>query len=211
VDDDADGLIDALDPECLGACDDSEESFSSGSVISANCRRDCAFDRNSGAGNDRCDRDLRCDELSPGESLGCESAPDIIASPACLESSTAQPAACLDSCVPLAPNGCDCFGCCELPARSGNYVWIGAGTAPLEGCSADRLEDALACPPCTPVDGCNNPCEECETCIGGSGPSPDCEAPDEPRCGASTPQCGAGAVCPSGRYCVTGCCIIVPT
>jgi hypothetical protein len=211
MDDDGDGVIDALDPECLGACDDSESSFSNGTTVSGTCRLDCAFDRNSGAGNDRCERDLRCDELSPGASAGCEADPDSVGSDACLEASTTQPETCLARCEPLTPNGCDCFGCCELPARSGNYVWIGAGTTAVDGCRVDRLGDALSCPPCTPVEACRNPCEDCESCVGGVGPSADCAMPETPQCGADTPHCGPGASCPRERYCVTGCCIVVPT
>nr|MDQ2647704.1 hypothetical protein [Myxococcota bacterium] len=58
-DDDGDQLIDALDPDCLGPCDDDEQALSSGTVA-ANCRLDCAFDRNAGLGNDRCDWNQRC-------------------------------------------------------------------------------------------------------------------------------------------------------
>jgi hypothetical protein len=211
TDDDADGRIDALDPECLGPCDDSEASLSSGTPASDNCRLDCAFDRDSGGGNDRCLRDLRCDELSPGASAGCEADPDSVGVDICLESSITQPESCRLSCEPLTPNGCDCFGCCELPARSGNYVWIGAGSTPMEGCRVDRLGDALACPPCTPVEACGNGCDDCESCVGGVGPSSECATPETPQCGADTPHCGPGATCPRDRYCVTGCCIIVPT
>jgi len=207
-DDDGDQLIDALDPECLGPCDDDEGTLSSGTVA-ANCRLDCLFDRNAGAGNDRCDWDQRCDELSPGTSAGCASTPATLADPRCAQTSAAQPDRCIESCLPLTPNGCDCFGCCELPARSGNFVWIGV-TGSGSACTADAADDPARCPPCTPVPACRNSCDECEACVGGGVPSSTCAAPGRPVCGPGAMPCGTGATCPSDRYCVTGCCIIVP-
>src|SRR5690606_33601147 len=57
LDDDGDGLIDSLDPDCLGPCDDDELGLSSGMIMTQNatCRLDCYFDADSGSGNDQCD------------------------------------------------------------------------------------------------------------------------------------------------------------
>jgi hypothetical protein len=209
-DDDGDSLSDALDPECLGPCDDSEEVFASPSPGGTSCRLDCAFDRDAGLGNDRCDWDLRCDPHSPGSGISCESTAETLAAASCVETASTQPEACVDACAPLTPNGCDCFGCCELPARSGRFVWIGS-TDSANACSGERLDDPVSCPPCTPVPACENSCDVCEVCVGGAGASSACAAPDEPACGSGTPPCGPGAACPSNRYCVTGCCIVVPS
>jgi hypothetical protein len=209
-DDDGDQRSDALDPDCLGPCDDDEATLSPGTVA-ANCRLDCTFDRNAGLGNDRCDWDQRCDELSPGASMGCASSADTLDDPSCAELNETQSDRCLESCLPLTPNGCDCFGCCELPARSGSFVWIGAPSSGGQACSVENAEDPELCPPCTPVTACQNPCEECEACVGGGAPSASCASPDQPVCGPGVTVCASGAACPADRYCVTGCCIIVPS
>ena len=49
VDDDNDGLVDALDPDCWGACDDSEVTWGHRMVCS---NESCYFDRDCGFGND---------------------------------------------------------------------------------------------------------------------------------------------------------------
>jgi hypothetical protein len=72
IDNDRDGLIDLYDPDCLGPCDDSEDSLAPqlpGSDL--RCSQDCFFDSNSGMGDDKCEWDLQCDPQSPGEPVGC--------------------------------------------------------------------------------------------------------------------------------------------
>ncbi len=49
LDDDGDGLMDALDPDCWGACDDSEVTW--GHAMSCS-NQSCYFDRDCGLGND---------------------------------------------------------------------------------------------------------------------------------------------------------------
>jgi hypothetical protein len=214
ADDDGDGLIDALDPECLGPCDDDEAGLSSGlsGNTSNTCRQDCYFDSDEGAGNDQCLWSQACDPLSvaPDYPPSGESRCEYVAGAdpmgvACATARKTQSDTCLERCLPLVPNGCDCFGCCELPARSGSYHYIGRGTG-AEGCQLDQLDDLEACPPCTPVPSCNNPCERCEACVGGS-PEADCEP--EAACDADHEPCPDGH-CGIGQYCVTGCCILAP-
>lgn len=213
-DDDGDGLIDALDPECLGPCDNDEAGLSSGlsGNTSNTCRQDCYFDSDDGAGNDQCLWSQACDERSvapdypPSGEARCAyvegAAPMGVACEAALQT---QSDTCLERCLPLVPNGCDCFGCCELPARSGNSYYIGRA-AGADGCQLDRLDDPAVCPPCTQVPGCKNPCERCEACVGGS-PEDDCDP--AAACEADNPPCPDGR-CGVGRYCVTGCCILAP-
>jgi hypothetical protein len=210
-DDDGDGLVDALDPECLGPCDNDELGLSSG--ISGNtsnaCRQDCYFDSDSGLGNDECLWSHACDEHSiapdypPSGEARCEYM--VGATPmgvVCSAAQAAQPTTCLDVCLPLVPNGCDCFGCCELPARSNSYHFIGSPS----GCGLDQLDDPIACPPCTPVRSCLNTCERCEACVGGS-PESDCEP--EAACKPGHVACPEGK-CGVGQYCITGCCVNAP-
>jgi hypothetical protein len=214
-DDDADGLIDANDPDCLGPCDDSERDLYSGTStnVTGNCRTDCYFDRNAGAGDDSCSWSHRCDPLSRAPSFfptGSAMCGFDESEPSC-SPSAAEINACARNCVPLTPNGCDCFGCCELPAHSDNYVWLGSESPDGVRCELESSMDPSLCRPCTPVPTCQNPCDECELCIGKP------ELPDS--CGGS-PACPPGVTscdprtlsgCGALEYCITGCCVPLPT
>lgn len=212
TDNDGDGRADALDTGCLGPCDDDELGLSTGIANNgAACRQDCFFDGDAGPGNDKCDWSHQCDPLSvaprypPSGEKRCAYEP----TPAglnCAELSREQPAGCIESCLPLVPNGCDCFGCCELPARSGQYHYVGAGRGSL-GCRLEALDDPEACPPCTPVEGCFNDCAACEACVG-TGPDASCN--EAASCAPEQSACGKEVGCALGYYCVTGCCVLVP-
>lgn len=244
VDDDNDGLVDSEDPDCLGPCDNTEDSYSSGIAggNEAPCKMDCYFDQDTG-NNDGCYWSHRCDPLSvspnypPAWSATCAyDAQANIAGTAksCAELSTAQSAECGSYCGPLTPNGCDCFGCCELPAASGKFVYLGSEVNKQPTCDKDSVGDPTKCHPCTPVPGCYNECGECELCLGkdtlpahcnpggggaggsggaasggsagqgGSGGSGQC-ASDVQACGLP----GQGP-CADSYYCVTGCCVRAP-
>jgi hypothetical protein len=218
ADNDSDGVIDALDPECLGPCDNSEDSYF-GRIPGQNtvgCRQDCYFDKNAGAGNDRCTWSHTCDpgsvapDFPPSGDASCaydESAK--VQGRSCEDLRASQPETCLGTCLPLTPNGCDCFGCCELPARSGNFVWLGsdAGATENGSCDHEHLADPEACAPCTPVRSCFNTCQGCEVCAGETAPAEACAAT---ACDAGIEACGALAACPATFYCVTGCCVPAP-
>jgi hypothetical protein len=217
IDDDGDGQIDALDPDCLGACDNSEDSYF-GNIPGQNntaCRQDCYFDQDSGSGNDGCDWTHSCDPLSlppnyppSGDARCAYDAATMLQSQSCEGLSAAPPQACLDYCLPLTPNGCDCFGCCELPARSNRFVWIGSTRDGAGSCDAASVDDPTACRPCNPVKSCFNVCAPCETCVGTVAPDPSCTGGG--TCSVGIGPCAAGATCPADAYCVTGCCIGVP-
>jgi hypothetical protein len=215
MDNEGDGLIDAADPECLGPCDDDEAGFSTGLSMSggAPCRQDCYFDGDSGSGNDMCEWNQQCDPLSvapdyppSGEARCAFGTQDSGKEVDCAALTTSQPRGCLDECLPLVPNGCDCFGCCELPSRSGEFHFIGRGRGSA-GCILSALDDAAACPPCTPVQSCFNECADCETCVGQAEPDPSCERPAACQ---DREACSADAPCDIGDYCVTGCCVPPP-
>ena len=128
-------------------------------------------------------------------------------------------------CKRATPNGCDCFGCCAIP--SGNIIH---NVILLGGCTIDKLDDPVACPPCTQQTSCINVCEKCEICIGKptipsdcaynpNNPPPDAGVPDgavydpEPYCEEGLTSCGPGGDvpadrCPPGLYCITGCCVL---
>jgi hypothetical protein len=227
IDNDGDGKVDLFDPECVGPTDNDESSFATG--ISGDnmdpCRQDCFFDGNSGAGDDKCDWQLKCDPMSTNSR--CPYDQDYATSHA-MECSTSmsQSQTCITNCRKFVPNGCDCFGCCAIP---GGPTIILAAT-----CTAAAFNDPVKCPRCTQVTQCNNPCDRCELCLGkttvpadcvpgttdggtpADGGTPDggpggwvCNDSDFPiTCGpgGSVPANG----CPAGLGCLIGCCQPVP-
>lgn len=165
VDNDGDNRIDQLDPECLGACDDSEDSYFSAMLgqKDGNCKLDCYFDGDNGSGNDDCHWSHRCDPLSVSPNFAPSGDSQCAYDPAasspgtdrsCAELVAAQSEACLGSCLPATPSGCDCFGCCELPHGSHQYVWLGSAIDGIGTCDSTSLSDPSRCRPCTPVAGC---------------------------------------------------------
>jgi hypothetical protein len=209
IDNDNDGQMDAWDVECVGPLDNDEGSFATGipGDNSDPCKQDCFFDGDSGSGNDGCLWELKCDPLSPG-------APDCPFDPDYNNCPDMQSQKCIDNCAEYTPNGCDCFGCCEVQLPDMTTITIKLGP----GCDVEHATDPAVCKPCTQTTTCNNECEECEYCLGktelppecdsgsggagGSGGSGNC-APDEIPCSPEVP-------CPGGLYCLTGCCIDVP-
>lgn len=228
IDNDMDGLVDDEDPDCLGPCDNNEGGFDleipGGSP--PNCSRDCYFDQDDGAGNDDCAWDFRCDPLSPG----IDRCSFVTPTPMGADCPATQSTMCADVCAPLVPNGCDCFGCCNLPAGGDRYVYIGTTNAAGEGtCSLDVATDDTLCHPCTPVDACLNTCGTCELCLGrtelppecfppvdvDAGPEPDGgwdggapPPPPPPTCDDGRQACGVDGLdpCPADYFCITGCC-----
>ena len=232
-DNDGDGLIDYQDPDCLGPCDNTEDSFYPDlpGMSGQNCDLDCFWDQGQGH-DENCYWDHHCDPFAdtmnttvhPQTGCGWDSAmsgpvADQIFPPSpltCDEMFNAQPQTCIDQCLPLAPNGCDCFGCCELQNGSGVTVWLGStddatnnGSCTIEDLGTPNFLDE--CHPCVQVPGCNNPCDTCELCIGKYVLPPEC-SPDE-QCDSGVQPCGLADQdpCPSGQYCITGCCVEVPS
>lgn len=250
VDNDMDGLLDSQDPDCLGPCDNTETGYYGGIPGQSGpaCVVDCYFDQDSGAGNDDCHWNHQCDPFSvapgyypePESGAQCEYDPNANTSGTsgtCAELSAAQSQACLDYCLPLTPNGCDCFGCCELPAGTGKFVWLGSENPKDVGsCTEAGVNDPDKCHPCTPVPGCYNDCGKCEVCIGKPIVDPDCLPPSSSSSsgsggggqggngsggsGGGSQQCPDGVQacgqigqdpCPIDYYCITGCCQKVPS
>jgi len=215
-DDDQDGLVDAADPDCLGPCHNAEDTYY-GSIPGqngGNCSKDCYFDQDSGGGNDDCAWDQRCDSLEP-DPVRCAYDPTIgVGTPpgTCDEALASQSEQCQSTCLPLVPNGCDCFGCCTIVGAP-TPVWLGSERDGLGSCTRDTLADPESCRPCTPVTACLNPCDTCELCVGKTELEAGCdEATEEPpqRCPTGAQACGlAGqSPCPLDHYCITGCCVL---
>jgi hypothetical protein len=202
LDDDGDGLIDAIDPDCTTPYDVDEHLFRGAPGDFETCRRDCQFDSNTGQGDDRCDWPLGCDPLMPMPRCGSPSSPNC---------SVAVTQGCRDFCLPRTPNGCDCFGCCEVDvAGARRTVLISEGI----DCSSDTLADPTRCPSCTQNTDCLNPCLPNEVCFAGAAPLGGPLVEIVPRCPQGQIACGAGAMppclCPPDTYCVTGCCVPFP-
>ena len=229
MDDDADGLIDSDDPDCLGPCDRTEDLYHLGipGGDGATCNIDCYYDDDSGSGNDGCTWNSHCDPLEPD--ARCDYEPGRTR-----DCPAEQPALCESICAPITPNGCDCFGCCETTPGSGRYIFLGSLNASgIPTCTSETLDDDAFCHQCTPVDSCLNTCGECELCFGRDTLPPECFPPPPtpdggfvypdgavydggsydggtppPRCPADRQACGlpGDPECPAGAFCITGCC-----
>jgi hypothetical protein len=220
IDNDGDGLIDSLDPECTGMIDDDESGF--GTAIpgdNSDCKEDCFFDGDSGGGSIKCEWKIQCDPLNPGpiahDKTSCAYDPSIADDPEC-DPDYPQPQSCLDWCLPITPNGCDCFGCCQ--------VIVGGVTKIIklnDHCTEETFNDPLSCPPCTQVTSCLNECGPCEICIGKPAPDPSCFPTDDAgvpidggvpsMCDPGVIECPTGVECPPGYWCSDGCCVEWPS
>ncbi len=200
-DDDGDGEIDGLDPECTGPFDDDEESFATG-IPGGNMDfcHDCFWDNNSGD-DEGCQYHSDC-RLGLTPTTGGESS--------CFDCEVSD--ACIDNCVVRTPSGCDCFGCCEVTVGGDATVTV----LLEESCATKHAEDPERCPPCVQHETCRNECGECELCPGrkakdlpdsckrGGGAQPDnaCEEGEQ--------VCDNDNPCPPDLWCQLGCCEFIP-
>jgi hypothetical protein len=195
IDDDGDGTLDGFDVECTGAIDDDESTFATG--IPGDNRdpkwQDCFFDGNSGGGDDGCRYPTEC--LTGELSLSDE---------AC-----AVTQSCRDNCQPRTPNGCDCFGCCAIALPGGGRTDV----LLVETCSAEKIGDVDACPPCVPSPECAEPPVDPNPGDPDAG-NPDPNDPgtpdaDDPNsCGDRT-ACEEASDCQIGEFCAQGCCLVI--
>ncbi len=214
VDNDNDCDVDAADTNCFGPCSDNEEGLDGGipGQDNAPCKHDCYFDNNSGTGNDDCFWNHECDPLEPSAPT-CEYDPNANTpgtNQSCAELSQSQSNTCDTICGPLVPNGCDCFGCCDVALPGGGEVTIFLGSVDAGGdpsCTIDVVDDPLLCHPCTQVPACLNSCDGCEICFGQQDPPPGCGG--NQQCEPGQDPCGQPGQdpCGPGGFCLTGCCV----
>lgn len=187
-DNDGDGMPDGFDSECTGPYDDYEDSFRVNDVNEGNPNcADCFYDDNPGF-DDGCKVSSHCSvDGMPSNGGGCGTC-------------TAEPM-CINSCVPRTPNGCDCFGCCE--------VSHGGVTVPIRlvsSCTVEKIADEKACPRCVLAKDCMNPCENCEICPGKTLAELPTWCGGENTCSTGTP-CDGPNNCQLSEYCSQGCCV----
>jgi hypothetical protein len=94
-------------------------------------------------------------------------------------------------------------------------IWMGSlDDANNPTCDLAHAADPTRCKPCTQVNGCLNPCDSCELCVGKRALPVGCE-----QGGCTTPVCPTGLTpcgtpclpaCPTGEICITGCCAPIP-
>jgi len=218
-DNDGDGLVDGFDPECTGPYDNDEGSLATGIPGDNKDQfQDCFFDGNSGGGGGDCKIHFSC--ILDRESQECA---DAFTGQRTLESEEAK---CESLCEPRTPNGCDCFGCCEIytSATESTFVFL------ENACEVEIGADGHAsiggdCRSCTPSAICGNECGECELCPGRGLDLPDSCAVDPPDAGAPSdagappvqyqcfdgagnpqPTCTLDSPCAAGQFCANGCC-----
>jgi hypothetical protein len=215
IDNDGDGLIDVADPSCWGPCDNNEEGWKGeipGQQDNPTCERmACYWDGNSGHGESKCLWSHACDPLEP---MGCEYDPNAhFPEPQvnnCGSLFAEQPEGCEEYCGPYTPNGCDCFGCCEVHV-GGSVHTVYVGTEDRGGggtCNVSTADDSDKCHPCTPVEACFKACnpDDCQICIGQTEIPEGC---DEAKCPDGVQSCNpqnGHADCPETWSCITGCC-----
>jgi hypothetical protein len=205
VDNDHDGRIDGEDIECTGAIDDDESSFETGIPGDNQDKtwQDCFFDGNSGGGDDKCAYPTCC-LFPPG--VDCPSDFEVPNFDRDTDCTVTQE--CIDNCGPLAPPGCDCFGCCTICNDMGCFdVITHPEVAP--NCTAAVAHDETLCPRCVQNDDCGGgDCVslECVLCPGETEEDlpPECTAPE---CPSGVTPCTSNEDCTADQYCSAGCCI----
>ena len=214
-DNDGDNDIDTADVDCWGPCDNNEEGWAGEIPGQDNspCKHDCYWDYNSGSGNDDCYWSHKCDPLEPSLPK-CEYKPQAGipgTTKSCSQLQAEQSQECLDYCAPLSPNGCDCFGCCEVQTSMGTEtIFVGTEDSGGNGtCNETTIEDPELCERCTQVASCLNPCEpqNCELCFGETELPKGCK---EAGCDPGVESCQINANCPEFYFCLTGCCVPQP-
>lgn len=197
IDDDEDGDIDGFDIHCISAIDDDEESFATG-ISGDNMDmtwQDCFFDGNSGAGDDGCRYHYCCLLDDPCPNGGFDPVADCEITQECV-----------DNCAPLAPPGCDCFGCCTICNRDGVCQDVVTNPAVAPECTTDANNNPINCPACTLSTECGTPCTPmgCSICPGQDLP-PECM---DQECPNDLTSCESNADCTAGnQFCSNGCCI----
>ena len=253
VDNDTDGYTDGFDPQCSGPLDRLEGSFETG-IPGDNMDatyQDCFFDGDSGGGNDGCSTHVCCllqaggstpnanDDITACMALAPESNYNKYDRNKCYQpfGNTPVPTKCTMNCGPLAPPGCDCFGCCTVcdaggcrdvvlnPAVSPNCTQDtisnngpdgqdNTGDEPCKRCTktANCGSNTCASPTCTDVSNpaCCTPCPgQCSdpTNLSTCNPPLPAQCNNMTACPSGYQECAPDGTCPAGTYCQQNCCV----
>jgi len=206
-DDDRDGLIDGADPECTSAIDDDEGTFGTGGAKSPlNECEDCFWDGNDSADDDGCMYPGPCRRDGPSVMPG----PPAMTPAGMMKCRSCDVAPrCVDTCRGRTPNGCDCFGCCQITGEDGVPVNVVLG----DECAVKHVGNDGKCPRCVPNPECFNPCGPCELCFGKTAEQVAAECADAGAgaagaCDDGYEFCSGDSACADGYYCVLGCCMV---
>jgi len=149
IDNDSDGHIDLEDSDCSSPYQNDEQPYAShwGDHRYDDCQG-CFFSTLPGSAEDGCRVPFSC--VTSGVASG--------AGGSCSHCTASQD--CQNFCLPLVPNGCDCFGCCAVHVAPGQVQLV------LVDTDCDPNGDLRACKTCVLSTTCVNPCEGCEVCPG---------------------------------------------
>lgn len=213
IDNDMDGLTDALDPECVSPYDDDEHSFATGipgDNMGSMAAVECFFDGDSGRGNDsRCVVPNGCD---------CRGCCDVDVNRDGVRERVYIRAEGCRTTMSTTTVGAE-GGPCE-PSRDGGTGRCNSGLYCVR--SSNGTSFCSSCPPCMfamTADCTVNECKSGERCVGDPPPPPPPDGgvdastspPDggTPRCPAGVTPCLQHSDCSSlgsSYFCITGCC-----
>jgi len=215
IDDDNDGALDSSDIECTTPYDNDEGTFATG-IPGDNAdpsRMDCFFDGNSGSGDDNCSVHVCC-TLGVTTQAQCPISPGTFDPTVCPPpiGSGSLPATCVSFCAPLAPLGCDCFGCCTICDPASNQcadIMVHPMVSP--GCNGSTLLDPQVCKQCTKIPSCSQgDCggSTCRLCAGQTVDDLPGVCGSQPGCPTALEGCPDGT-CTGQSYCdeTSDCCI----
>lgn len=218
LDNDGDDLFDAEEGNaiCLNQCDNQESNENLSTNVPGeggeNCTADCYFDVGGGISDNEAAWNYVCDIEVPMQNCSWQDRDyDRICAPFFDEEGIPVAFVPEDNfCEAITPNGCDCFGCCDIFGIEG-FVFLGTEDGDFGGnCT---LETPEYCGSCTIQQECFNEVGECELGIGMTVDDLPEHCQAELRCpDQEVPlPCGAegDALCPVNHYCITGCCVEV--
>ena len=222
VDNDGDCRIDSADDQCLGPCDNNENSFYGGIPGQNNspCKMDCYFDQDTGSGNDDCywSHEVRPArgraELSArGRRSARTTRTPTSRAPAtsCAQafSQRSRRSAC-DYCGPLDAQRLRLLRLLRDPGRADHGLARLGGRQRRRHARLDNVDDPTLCKPCTQVPACLNTCDTLRDLRRQADPPPDVTSGNNARRAIRPAACRGKPPARSAISCVTGCCQPVP-
>ena len=201
--------------DCFGCCDIISETACTNI---SDCGTSCTAD------ND-CDPYYECGEVACGTDSDCPTGGSCQGSPVAGACEVTTGTSCFidehcpddESCIGATTGTCDVGMCTDSGTcdtfrgvcRHMVYLGSAVGTSANDQwtCSYDVIDDSSLCRPCNQVEGCMNPCGDCELCFGQTQLPPGC---GEPQCPPGIDSCQDNTDCEANEFCLTGCCYPIP-